>query len=86
MSRQKITLPLAVGLVQLRHRLVADQVSSNLARIALIHAAASLPRSVPAAQQSGPDKQKTPPPARDEAFTNASTLAGVQRGCYTDSA
>ncbi len=86
MSRQKITLPLAVGLVQLRHRLVAEQVSSNLARIAVIHAAASLPRSVPAPRQSGPDEQKTPPPARDEAFTDASTLRGSQRGCYTESA
>jgi hypothetical protein len=81
----KIKSPYQLGLLALRHRLVADVTAQNLARIAQVHAA-SLPSAVPTSVQAGADKQETPSPARDEASTNAPTLAGVERGRYTECA
>ncbi len=81
----KIRPPYRLGLVALRHRLVADVSAQNLARIAQVHAA-SLPRSVALLVQAGPDKQETPSPARDEASTDAPTVVGVERGRYTECA
>jgi len=81
----KIKPPYQLGLVALRHRLVADVTAQNLARIAQIHAA-SLPRSVPVSVQAGPDKQETPGTAIPEVSTNAPTLAGVERGRYEECA
>jgi hypothetical protein len=81
----KIRSPHQLGLLALRHRLVADVTATNLARIAQVHAA-SLPRSVLLLVQAGSDKQETPSPARDEASTNAPRVLGVERGRYTECA
>jgi hypothetical protein len=81
----KIRSPYQLGLVALRHRLVADVTGQNLARIAQVHAA-SLPRSAPLAVQAGPDKQETPSPARDEASTDPTLSREDRDGRYPECA